>query len=151
MACALPSIAGMSWLPVSSTTGTRKPERPCSICVWTSAIRCGTLEPSERTANILTRTRTEQVSLRLPRDTKRVLQQRASIAGQSLTDFMVTCSIERARELLKQLRTVTMNQSAFDAFAAALDGSELRPATPLAVKVIEDYAGSIKEDGSFDW
>ena len=100
---------------------------------------------------MLTRTRTEQVSLRLSPDTKRVLQQGASIAGQTLTDFMVACSAERAREMLERQRVITMSQTAFDAFVAALDEPEIRPATPLAARAIEEYAAAIKEDGTVGW
>src|SRR5438270_3490738 len=100
---------------------------------------------------MVTQMRTEQVSLRLSPDTKRVLQQGASIAGQSLTDFMVSCSADRAREMLEQQRVITMSQTAFDAFVAALDDPEIRPASPLAAQAIEEYASSIREDGTFDW
>lgn len=98
-----------------------------------------------------TRTRSEQVSLRVPPDTKRILQQGASIAGQSLTDFMVACSAEKARELVEQHRVITMSQAAFDEFVTALNDPEIQPAPPLAAKLIKKYAESIMEDGSFDW
>jgi uncharacterized protein (DUF1778 family) len=97
-----------------------------------------------------TPTRTEQVSLRVPPDTKRMLQRGASIAGQTLTDFMISTSAQRARELVEQERVITMSQEAFDAFVAALE-QPARPATPLAAKIIEDYAATIREDGTFDW
>src|SRR6266852_4082494 len=98
-----------------------------------------------------TATRTEQLSLRVPPATKRILQQGASIAGQTLTDFMVSSSAERARELLEQQRVISMSQSAFDTFAAAMDEPEIRPATPLAAQAIGEYAASIREDGALDW
>lgn len=100
---------------------------------------------------MLTQMRTEQVSLRVPPDTKRMLQQGASIAGQSLTDFMVSCSAEKARELLEQKRVITMSQAAFDAFASALDDPDVRPATPLAAQAIEVYAAGVRENGTLDW
>jgi hypothetical protein len=34
---------------------------------------------------------------------------------------------------------------------AALDDPEIRPATPLAARAIEEYAAGIREDGSLDW
>jgi uncharacterized protein (DUF1778 family) len=73
------------------------------------------------------------------------------IAGQTLTDFMVACSTERAREILEQQRVITMSQTAFDAFAVALSDSKSRPATPLAARAIEEYAAGINKDGSFGW
>ena len=93
---------------------------------------------------MLTRTRTEQVSLRMPRDTKRVLQQGAAIAGQSLTYFIVACSTERAQEMLEHGRVITMSQATFDAFVAVLDDPEIRPATSPAAQAIKDYATEIK-------
>jgi uncharacterized protein (DUF1778 family) len=97
-----------------------------------------------------TSTRTEQVSLRVPPDTKRMLQRGASIAGQSLTDFMVSSSAQRARELLEQERVITMSQAAFDAFAAALE-QPAHPITPLAAEVFDDFADTVRADGTFDW
>jgi|SRR5579872_4867170 len=98
-----------------------------------------------------TQTKSEQVSLRLAPDTKHILQQGAAIAGQSLTDFMVAISTEKARQLVEQHRVITMSQSAFDAFVAALNDPEIRPAPPLAEQLIDEYVASIREDGTFDW
>jgi uncharacterized protein (DUF1778 family) len=100
---------------------------------------------------MLTKTRTEQVSLRLHPDIKRVLQQGASVAGQTLTDFMVACSTDRAREILEQQRVITMSQTAFDAFSEALADPEIRPITPLAANAIEEYIECSKADGTFGW
>jgi uncharacterized protein (DUF1778 family) len=96
-------------------------------------------------------TRSEQVSLRVPPDTKHILQQAASIAGQSLTDFMVATSAEKARQIVEQHRVITMSQSAYDEFATALDDPEIRPAPPLAAKLIDEYNASVREDGTLDW
>src|SRR5437763_15046065 len=94
--------------------------------------------------------RSEQVSLRVPPDTKRILQQGAAIAGQSLTDFLVTTSAEKARQLVEQHRVITMGQAAYDEFATALQ-QPARPITPLAAEVFNDFAGTVRADGTFDW
>src|SRR5258708_15629896 len=94
--------------------------------------------------------RSEQVSLRVPPDTKRILQQGAAIAGQSLTDFLVTTSAEKARQLVEQHRVITMSQAAYDEFAAALQ-QPARQITPLAAEVFKDFAGTVRADGTFDW
>src|SRR5579862_6657657 len=99
----------------------------------------------------MTPTRSEQVSLRVPPRTKEILQQAAAIAGQSLTDFMVSTSAEKARQLVEQHRVITMGQSSYNEFVAALDDPEIRPAPPLAAKLIEEYAAGVREDGSLDW
>jgi uncharacterized protein (DUF1778 family) len=98
----------------------------------------------------ITQPRTEQVSLRVPRDIKRILQQGASIAGQSLTDFMVACSAEKARELMEQHRVIAMTQEAYDEFVTAMIEPVHTP-TPLAVAIIEDYAASVRKNGTLDW
>jgi uncharacterized protein (DUF1778 family) len=64
---------------------------------------------------------------------------------------MVSCSAARARELVEQQRNITMSQSAFNTFVAALDDPRIRPATPLAASAIENFSRSKREDGSFDW
>lgn len=94
--------------------------------------------------------RSEQVSLRVPPDTKRILQQGASIAGQSLTDFMVACSAEKARELMEQHRVIAMTQESYDEFVTAM-GEPVQTATPFAVAIIENYAASAGKDGTLDW
>ncbi|HET6386991.1 MAG TPA: DUF1778 domain-containing protein [Armatimonadota bacterium] len=94
-------------------------------------------------------TRTEQVSLRLLPQVKDILKQGASAAGQTLTDFMVTSSIARARELLRDERIISMSQAAFDAFSASLADPETRRAGPRAAHAIKEYAASLREDGTF--
>jgi uncharacterized protein (DUF1778 family) len=64
---------------------------------------------------------------------------------------MVACSTDKAREIVEQQRIIAMSQSAFDAFAIALSDTEIRPATALAALAIEEYAASVREDGTFGW
>ena len=94
--------------------------------------------------------RSEQMSLRVPPEVKRILQQGAAISGQSLTDFLVTTSAEKARQLVEQHRIITMSQAAYEEFTAALE-QPARPITPLSVEVFDDFAGTVRADGSFDW
>jgi len=94
--------------------------------------------------------RSEQVSLRVPPSTKQILQQGAAIAGQSLTDFLVTTAAEKARLLVEQHRVITMSQEAFDEFVTALQ-QPARPISPLAAEVMEDFAKTVRPDGMFDW
>lgn len=94
--------------------------------------------------------RSEQVSLRVPPNTKQILQQGAAISGQSLTDFLVTTSAEKARQLVEQHRVIAMSEAAYEEFVAALN-QPARPITPLAAEVLNDFAGTVQDDGSFDW
>ena len=94
--------------------------------------------------------RSEQVSLRVPPDIKRILQQGAAIAGQSLTDFLVTTSAEKARQLVEQHRVITVSQAAYEEFEAAL-AQPARAITPLAAEVLDDFADTVRADGTFDW
>lgn len=103
-----------------------------------------------RSDGLVARARSEQMSLRVPPDTKRILQQGAAIAGQSLTDFLVTTGAEKARQLVEQHRVITMSQAAFDELATALEQPP-RPIPPLAAEVLSDFAGTVREDGAFDW
>lgn len=95
--------------------------------------------------------RSQQISLRIPPATKHTLQQAAAIAGQSLTDFMIATSAERARQLVEQHRLITMSQASYDEFVAALNNPEVSPATPLAARLIDEYATGVREDGTLDW
>ncbi len=98
----------------------------------------------------ITPKRSGQLSLRVPPDTKQILQQAAAIAGQSLTDFMIATSAEKARQLVEQHRVIAMTQSAYDEFVAALNEPDIGSAPPLARKLIGDYAASVREDGTLD-
>ena len=96
---------------------------------------------------LLSRMKIEEVSLRLPLDTKRAVQQGASPEGQKLREFMVASSTERAREILEQQRVITMSQTAFDTFVSSLKDPEIRPATPLAAKAITVKGPSLRREG----
>jgi uncharacterized protein (DUF1778 family) len=126
--------------------------------VLTIAIRCGIYISQyeeyimpKTTSRGSEQTRSQSVSLRVPPSTKHVLQQAAAIAGQTLTDFMVATSAEKARELIAQHRILTMSQASYDEFVAALSDPEIRPAPPLAERLIREYAASAREDGRLDW
>ena len=95
--------------------------------------------------------KSNQLSLRITPKAKRIIEQAAIIAGQTVTDFVVATSTEKARQVVEQHRVITISQTAFDEFAAVLDNSATLPITPLASKLIGEYARSTREDGTLDW
>jgi len=95
--------------------------------------------------------KSNQMSLRITPKAKQIIEQAATIAGQTVTDFVVATSTEKARQVVEQHRVLTMSQTAFDELAAVLDGPATLPITPLASKLIGEYADSTQEDGTLDW
>jgi uncharacterized protein (DUF1778 family) len=80
-----------------------------------------------------------------------LLQQAAAIAGQSVTDFVITIGAERARQLIEQHHVVTMNQAAFEKFCHLLDDPSPQPLSPELQEGFSRYAAAKQSDGTFRW
>jgi len=92
-----------------------------------------------------------QMSLRITPTAKQIIEQAAIIAGQTVTDFVIAISTEKARQVVEQHRVIRLSQAAFDEFSAVLDSPETLPITPLASQLIGEYARSTQKDGTLDW
>ncbi|MBI3944599.1 MAG: DUF1778 domain-containing protein [Armatimonadetes bacterium] len=64
--------------------------------------------------------RDDRLSLRLPRENKRKIEQAARLSGQSLTDFVVGVLTERAVQVISEHTAWTLSNEAFDALVAAV-------------------------------
>ncbi len=69
----------------------------------------------------------ERIEIRLTSDQKRTIEQAATIAGRSVTDFSVTLLLEEASEMIRQDRERRMSAEAWGAFNEILE----RPAKPI--------------------
>ena len=94
--------------------------------------------------------KSNQMSVRITPKAKQIIEQAATITGQTVTDFVVATSTAMARQVIEQNRVITMSQVAFDEFAAILD-APARPITLLASQLIGEYALCTREDGTLDW
>lgn len=70
----------------------------------------------------------DRLDLRLTSAQKREIEQAAALTGRSLTDFSVTTLVEKAEDLIRREREVSMSAQAFEVFSALLD----RPAASVA-------------------
>lgn len=92
----------------------------------------------------------EKVTVRIKAEDKETIKEGAEIAGQSLTDFVVSRSIEAARRIITESRMVYVSQEYYDRFCAAIE-SEPEPPTSEALEAVAKYRASTNEAGSFDW
>jgi uncharacterized protein (DUF1778 family) len=65
--------------------------------------------------------RTEKLDLRISAEAKQVIADAASVAGQSVSDFMLTSALARAEEILPDRRYFGLTTEQWTDFMAALD------------------------------
>ncbi len=65
--------------------------------------------------------RDDRLSLRLPAQHKRRIEDAARLNGQTLTDFVIGTLMERAVEVIDKHSSWTLSNDAFDAIVAALE------------------------------
>jgi uncharacterized protein (DUF1778 family) len=63
----------------------------------------------------------DRFDLRLTPETKETIEKAALISGQSLTDFVVAASTERAREVIRESEVITLSARDYARVLAALD------------------------------
>jgi uncharacterized protein (DUF1778 family) len=63
----------------------------------------------------------DRVDLRLTPETKKTIEKAAMISGQSLTDFVVAATTERAREVNRESDAITLSERDRERVLAALD------------------------------
>lgn len=71
--------------------------------------------------------KSDRIEIRLTADQKRTIEQAATIAGRSVTDFSVPLLVDEATEVIRQDRELRMSAQAWDTFNEILD----RPAKPI--------------------
>lgn len=67
------------------------------------------------------KTRTEKLDLRLTASAKQELQSAASVAGQSVSEFVLESALARAKETLPDRQHFGLSAEQWTAFQAALD------------------------------
>lgn len=65
--------------------------------------------------------RTPMLSIRMDVETRELVDQAASLAGQNRTDFMITVLREKAIEVILDRRLFLLNDADWDAFTKHLD------------------------------
>jgi uncharacterized protein (DUF1778 family) len=96
------------------------------------------------------RPKEEKLSLRVKAGDKDTIREGAEIAGQTLSEFLISKGLEAARQIIAEAQTVCVNKEAYDRFVAALEAEPEAPSTE-AIQAVIDYRTSIKEDQGFDW
>lgn len=94
------------------------------------------IETVERT------TRDQRVDARVTREEKRLFERAASLAGRSVTSFLVQSSLDAAREIVQAHETIMLTARDRSAFVAALR----RPPQPNEAlqQAARDYAETVE-------
>jgi uncharacterized protein (DUF1778 family) len=87
-------------------------------------------------------TKDERIDLRLSSEHKDALMRAASALGLSLSDFVVSRSLEAANELLRKHTILTMSPRDLESFLTALD--EDRKPNDALVKAAEQYKRDVR-------
>lgn len=66
-------------------------------------------------------TRSRRIDVRVTEQQDALIREAASLAGETVTGFLLGAAQERARELLDERRHLVMSDQAFADFTAALD------------------------------
>lgn len=82
-----------------------------------------------RTISSIAETKTERLNLRVAERDDSLFREAASLAEESLSDFLLESGRERAERLLADRTEFVVDERAWNAFAAALDRpAEVNPA-----------------------
>jgi uncharacterized protein (DUF1778 family) len=77
---------------------------------------------------------TGRLNFRLAPEQERALRQAAAVTGQSVSGFVLSSAVEHAHDVLQRANTITVSDTAFRAFVAALD--EPAEAVPELARLI---------------
>jgi uncharacterized protein (DUF1778 family) len=77
---------------------------------------------TEKPAPPVTRSKGERVEVRATPAQVAVIKQAAAVCGWTVTRFVLDTVVERAEEILREERALTLPNEVFDRFIAALDG-----------------------------
>lgn len=68
--------------------------------------------------------RDERIDLRVSAELKTMLARAASLAGMSVSSFLVSAASDRAKEILAEHEVITLSPRDWNVFLAALDGDD---------------------------
>ena len=79
--------------------------------------------------------KTDRVEARVSPEERERIERAASVAGLSMSAFMVSAAVERAEEIIAEATTTTVSAEYFDELLAALD--EAPDASPRLVEAVK--------------
>lgn len=68
-----------------------------------------------------------RIDFRLPSDLKEVIEQAATLRGQSLSDFAVSTLVSSAHEVIQQSRVTELSNCDRDIFISVIDDADAHP------------------------
>jgi uncharacterized protein (DUF1778 family) len=93
--------------------------------------RLGILVDIREVNSMTTASKTERVDLRVPADQKRLIEQAATLSGQTVSSFILNLTLRHAREVVHENAVIELSQRDWDLFLAALNDTEAKPGPAL--------------------
>ncbi|MBF0436598.1 MAG: DUF1778 domain-containing protein [Magnetococcales bacterium] len=90
--------------------------------------------------------RNERIDLRVTTELKSILVRAASLAGMSVSSFLVSAASDRAREILAEHEKITLTPQDWQVFLAALDRDD--PPSPRLREAAQNYLERRQGNGS---
>ncbi|MEO5329273.1 MAG: DUF1778 domain-containing protein [Magnetococcus sp. THC-1_WYH] len=90
--------------------------------------------------------RDERIDLRVTAELKNMLARAASLAGVSVSSFLVSTALDRAKEILAEHEVITLTPQDWNVFLAALDGDD--PPAPRLKEAAQNYLKRRQGDGT---
>ncbi len=75
--------------------------------------------------------KTERVDPRVPADQKRLIEQAASLSGQTVSSFIPNLTLRHAREVVRENTVIELSKRDWDRLLAALNDTEAEPGPAL--------------------
>ena len=68
-----------------------------------------------------------RITVRLPSELKRIIEEAAASSGQTVSDFAISTVLREAQRVLREAQVTRLSQRDRDRLFAALDSADLRP------------------------
>lgn len=85
-----------------------------------------------------------RIDFRLPNELKEVIEQAATLRGQSLSEFAVSTLISSAHQVIQESRITKLSNRDRDIFIALVDDPDARPNDEL-VKAAREYKAWLRQ------
>jgi uncharacterized protein (DUF1778 family) len=76
-------------------------------------------------------TKSERLDLRVPDGHKKLIEQAAALAGQTVSSFVLSSTLQRAREVIGAAEVIALSAVDRDRVLAALDDAGAKPGAAL--------------------
>jgi uncharacterized protein (DUF1778 family) len=92
-----------------------------------------------------TLTRNERIDLRISSELKRLIEQAATLTGQTVSSFITDTVVERSRQVIQEAETIRLSTQDRDIFLAVLNDENARPNAAM-LEAAEHYRQAVESE-----